>query len=75
MFLNNCCYILLIKLCIEFTGSMTLALSTCVLFISFMQSVNGAQFLDFSFLLLLFTATYAVFPTDIISLTSMRSSL
>ena len=54
---------------------MTLALSTCVLFISFMQSVNGAQFLDFSFLLLLFTATYAVFPTDIISLTSMRSSL
>ena len=54
---------------------MTLVLSTCVLFISFTQPVNGAQFLDFSFLLLLFTATYAVFLTDIISLTSMCSSL
>ena len=35
---------------------MSLSLSTCVLFISLMQSVNGAQFLNITFLFLLFGA-------------------
>ena len=43
------------KLYIGITTSMPLALSTCVLFILLMQSVNGAQFLNTTFLLLLFS--------------------
>ena len=35
---------------------MYLALSTCVLFFSLMQLVNGAQFLNITFLLGLFAA-------------------
>ena len=35
-----------IKLCIGITTSMSLALSTCVLFVLLMQSVNEAQYLD-----------------------------
>ena len=34
---------------------MSLALSICVLLISLMQIVNGAQFLNITFLLVLFT--------------------
>ena len=36
------------KLYISITTSISLALSICVLFISLMQSVNGAQFLNIS---------------------------
>ena len=39
---------------------MSLKLSTCVLFISLMQSVKGAQFLNIAFLLSLFAAATAV---------------
>ena len=35
---------------------MSLALSTCVLLISLMQLINGAQFLNITFLLMLFAA-------------------
>ena len=35
---------------------MSLGLSTCVLLISLMQLVNGAQFLNITFLLMLFAA-------------------
>ena len=38
---------------------MSLALSTCVLLISLIQLVNGEQFLNITFLLLLFTASPA----------------
>ena len=44
---------------------MSLVLSTCVLFVSLMQSVNGAQFLNITYLLLLFAAvngTLDIFP-------------
>ena len=53
------------------------ASSTCVLFISVMQSVNGAQFLNISFLFALFTAASAavVFGTVIVPLTSVCASL
>ena len=44
-----------------------------VLFILVMQLVNGAQFFNITFLLVLFTA--AVFGTVIVPLTSMYASL
>ena len=50
---------------------MSLALSTCVLLISLIQLVNGAQFLNITFLSLLFTAapSAAVLLTLIVPLT------
>ena len=56
---------------------MSLALSTCVLFISLMQSVNGASFLNITFLLALFAAAApaVVFGTVIVPLTSIHASL
>ena len=39
--------------------SRSLALSTCVLLISLMQLVNGAQFLNITFLLVLFASASA----------------
>ena len=56
---------------------MSLALSTCVLFISFMQLVNRALFLNITFLLGLFVATDVspVFGTVIVSITSIYSPL
>ena len=44
MFLHN--YHYSIKLYIDITISISFALSICVLFISLMQLVNGAQFLN-----------------------------
>ena len=66
-----------IKLCIGITTSMSLALSTCILFISLMQSVNGAQFVNIMFLSILFAAANvaAVFSTVIVPLTHMYASL
>ena len=57
-----------IKLYIGITTWVFLALSTCELFVSFMESVNGVQFLNIKFLLLLFAAAPApaVFATDIV---------
>ena len=53
--------------------SMSLALSTYVLFISLMHSVNGAQF---TFLFLLSGAgTVSVFVTVIVPLTSVNASI
>ena len=56
---------------------MSLALSTYVLFILLTQSRNGAQFLNFIFLLVLFAAAPAaeVYSIDIIPLTSVYASL
>ena len=56
---------------------MSLALSTCVLFILLIPSVNVAQFLIATFLLLLFAATPAavVFANDIFLFTSIYASL
>ena len=56
---------------------MSLALSTCILFILHMQSVNGAQFSNITFLPVLFAAVAAaaVFGTVIVSLTCMYFSL
>ena len=53
------------------------ASSTCVLFISVMQTANGAQFLNITFLLVLFTTApaAAVFGTVIVPLTSMHALL
>ena len=55
--------------------SMCLALSICVLFVSLMQSVNRAQFLNNIFLLALFglSPTYSVI--DVFPLTSIYASL
>ena len=39
---------------------MSLGLSTCILLISLMQLLNGAQFLNITFLLVLFTSASAV---------------
>ena len=39
--------------------SMSLSFSTCALLISLMQLVNGAQFLNISFLLVLFASASA----------------
>ena len=61
-----------IKLYIGITISISLALSTCVLFISLMQLVNGAQFLNITFLFLLFgAAAVPMLFTYIVPLTSM----
>ena len=55
--------------------SVCLALSICVLFVSLMQSVNRAQFLNNIFLLALFglSPTYSVI--DVFPLTSIYASL
>ena len=49
MFLNNYCYILS-SYPVCSTVSILLALSTCILLILLMQSVNAAQFLNIKFL-------------------------
>ena len=54
---------------------MSLALSICVLLISLIQLVNGAQFLNITFLSLLFTAAPAVLLTLIVPLTRIHASL
>ena len=56
---------------------MYLYLSTCVLFNLLMESVNGAQFLNITFLFLLFgaEASASVFGTVIASLTIMYVTL
>ena len=56
---------------------MSLVFSTCVLLISSMQIVNGAQFLNITFLLVLFAKAVAtaVLLTVIVPLTRMYSSL
>ena len=54
---------------------MPLALSTCVLFILFTQSVNGAQFLDITVLSVLFVLFPPVFHTVVVPLTSMYALL
>ena len=49
---------------------MSLALSNCILFISVMQSINGAQFLNVTFLFLLpGAAVVTVFGIAIVLLT------
>ena len=54
--------------------SMSLALSICVLFISLVQLVNGAQFLIIIiFLLFGFTPSDAVFGGVIVALTSIHA--
>ena len=72
MFLNNYCYILL--------NYKSVSLHQCLyyyLFISLMQSVNGAQFLNISFLLPLFATAggATMFGTDIVPLKSIYVSL
>ena len=56
---------------------MSLALSTCVLLISLMQLVNGAQFLNITFFLVSFASApaAAVLLTVIIPLTKIYASL
>ena len=54
---------------------MSLALPTCVLLISHMQSVNGAQFLNITFLLFVTAGAAAVFSTVIVHLTKIDASL
>ena len=56
---------------------MSLALSTCVLFISLTPSVNGTQLLSVAYLLILFAVALAtaLFANDIVSLTNMYGSL
>ena len=55
---------------------MSLTLSTCVLLISLMQIVNGAQFLNITFLLVLFApaSAAAVLLTVIVPLTRIYAS-
>ena len=53
---------------------MCLALSIYVLFISLMQSVNGAQFLNTAFLLALFGLPSACAAIGIVPLTSTYAS-
>ena len=55
---------------------MHLALSICVLLISFIQLVNGARFLNITFLLVLFAAAppEAVLLTLIVPLTRIYAS-
>ena len=52
-------------------------MSTYALFIAFMQLVNGAQFLNMTYLLVLFTgaASAAMFGTIMVALASMYASL
>ena len=54
---------------------MCLALSICVLFISLMQSVTGAQFLNTYFLLTFFVLSTACAAIDVVSLISIYASL
>ena len=55
---------------------MSLELSICVLFVSLIQPVNGAQFLNTSSLFLLFgAAAVPVFGTVIVPLTAMYPSI
>ena len=55
---------------------MSLELSICVLFVSLIQPVNGAQFLNTSSLFLLFgAAAVPVFGTVIVPLTAMYASI
>ena len=55
---------------------MSLALSICVLFISLIESVNGAQFLNTTSLFQLFgAAPVPLFGTVIVPLTAMYVSL
>ena len=49
---------------------MCLALSNCVLFISLMQPVNGAQFFNTTFLLALFGLSPACAAINVVPLTS-----
>ena len=62
---------------IDITISISLASPTCVLFIPFMQLVNGAQFLNATFLFLLFGAEYCavMFSTPIVPSTCMYALL
>ena len=66
-----------IRLYIGITTSISLASSTCVLLISSMHLINGAQFLNLTFLLGLFAAASAaaVLETLIIPLICMYASL
>ena len=64
-----------IKLYISVAAPMFLALSTCVLFISLMQSVNEAEFLNICFKFALFASAAAVFTNIILPLSSMYVSL
>ena len=68
-----------IILYIDITTSRSFALSSCVLFISFIQLVNGAQSLNIAFLLFLPAClARAVAPdliTVMVALTSMLASL
>ena len=64
-----------IKLYIGITTSMSLALSICVLFISLMQSVNGAQFLNTTSLFPLFGLSLACAAIYIVPLTGIDASL
>ena len=65
-----------IKFYIGITISIFWALSTCVLFVSLMQLVNGAQFSN-TYLLVLFAAasSAAMFRTAIVPLKCMYASL
>ena len=53
---------------------MSLGLSTCVLFISLMQLINGAQFLNTTFILL-FPPPAVIYATVIVSLTGIYALL
>ena len=66
-----------IKLYIGITDSVSWASSTCVLFISIIQLVNGAQFLKITFLFLLFSdvSCFDVSGTVIVPLTVIYASL
>ena len=56
---------------------MSLALSTCVFLISLMQLINGAQFLNITFLLVLFAlaSAAALLLIVIVPLTTIYTSL
>ena len=76
MFFSNYRYILLSYLYVGITISISLALSTWVLFILLMHSVNGAQFLnDFLLVLLASASAAAVVLTVIFPLTTIYGSL
>ena len=62
---------------IGITISISLTLSTCVLFISLTQLINGVQFLNITFLSELFASVplAAIFVTAIFLSTSIYASL
>ena len=71
MFKNNC-HFFCIKLYISITTSISLVWSISLLFLSLMQSVNVAKFLNITFLFLLSAnAAVHMFVTIIVPLTSM----